>query len=155
MLIDCDECVMQHTKACEDCLATVLLDASPTRAATAVELDDQEAAAVEQLAELGLVPRLRLVSRNYRPNSDDLAKDESGDRAHPDPAHPQSGRTSAGQRDEGRQGGGGGPNRYRRKPLSVWQVYRCHHQDEPGNRGSQGSQRDDPGDLEPGDPSLR
>lgn len=73
MLIDCDECVMQHTSACEDCLVTVVLGASPASAPSTVELDDQEAAAVEQLAELGLIPRLRLVPRSYRPDSDDFA----------------------------------------------------------------------------------
>ena len=57
MLIDCDACAMQHTSACEDCVVTFLLDLAPGP----VELEDGELAAIDRLAEVGLVPRLRLV----------------------------------------------------------------------------------------------
>lgn len=57
MLIDCDRCVMQHTEACRECVVTFLLDSGP------VELSEQEAEALENLAEVGLVPRLRMVPR--------------------------------------------------------------------------------------------
>jgi len=59
MLIDCDQCVRQHTGACRDCVVTHLMSyvADPLR------VDDDQAEALEVLAELGLVPGLRLVSR--------------------------------------------------------------------------------------------
>jgi hypothetical protein len=61
MLIDCDECVMQDTNACDDCVVTVLLLAGqPLRR---VELDNSEADAIDNLAEAGLVPELRLLKR--------------------------------------------------------------------------------------------
>jgi hypothetical protein len=60
MLIDCDECVMQHTSACDDCVASVLLAGNPFRR---VELDERETEAIENLAEAGLVPQLRLVKK--------------------------------------------------------------------------------------------
>ena len=60
MLIDCDECMMQHTSACDDCVVTVLLAGQPLRR---VELDSTEADAIEILAAAGLVPQLRLLKR--------------------------------------------------------------------------------------------
>jgi hypothetical protein len=65
MLIDCDTC-MAPAHACRDCVMTVLLDRPPA----AVELDDTEAAALGSLAEVGLVPRLRLVSEKSAPRRD-------------------------------------------------------------------------------------
>ena len=56
MLIDCDGCAMRDL-ACGDCVVTVLLGAPPG----AVEVDDGERAALDVLADSGLVPRLRLV----------------------------------------------------------------------------------------------
>lgn len=60
MLIDCDDCAMQHTVACQDCVVTVILglDGGP------VEIADEEAAALDLLSQEGLVPRLRLVPRH-------------------------------------------------------------------------------------------
>jgi hypothetical protein len=67
MLIDCDECVMQHTSACDDCIVTVLLGAQAPRLSDKtvrrVELDDAETDAIDNLADAGLVPRLRLLKR--------------------------------------------------------------------------------------------
>ena len=56
MLIDCDSCAVRGP-ACGDCVVSVLLGAPPT----GVELDDAEREALRNLAEAGLVPRLRLV----------------------------------------------------------------------------------------------
>ena len=56
MLIDCDGCAMRDL-ACSDCVVTVLLGAPPG----AVEVDDDEQAALGVLADSGLVPRLQLV----------------------------------------------------------------------------------------------
>ena len=66
--IDCDECVMRNTGACDDCVVTVLLGS--TRLATdvtfagplPVEVDEEERAALAVLAASGLVPPLRLVN---------------------------------------------------------------------------------------------
>lgn len=55
MLIDCDCCVMQNTSACDDCVVSAFVDLAP------LEVDDDEQAAIEALAEAGLVPRLRLL----------------------------------------------------------------------------------------------
>lgn len=59
MLIDCNECAMQHTSACEDCVVTHLLQdlLGP------IEIDPERSAALEVLAEAGLVPSLKLVPR--------------------------------------------------------------------------------------------
>lgn len=65
MLIDCDQCAMQHTSACDDCVVTVLLDSAPARSGP-VELSEDEERAIDILAETGLVPRLRLVPTDRR-----------------------------------------------------------------------------------------
>jgi hypothetical protein len=56
MLIDCDTCLMRETTACRDCVVMVLFSDGP------LELDDTERAAIDTLADAGLVPRLRLVT---------------------------------------------------------------------------------------------
>jgi len=56
MLIDCDTCIAP-AHACRDCVVTVLLDRAPAP----VDLDETERAAIDGLAEAGLVPPLRLV----------------------------------------------------------------------------------------------
>ena len=56
MLIDCDGCAMRDL-ACGDCVVTVLLGAPPG----ALEVEEGERAALDVLADSGLVPRLRLV----------------------------------------------------------------------------------------------
>lgn len=55
MLIDCDQCAMRDTSACDDCVVTFLIGATP------VDLTESQTAAVDNLAAEGLVPRLRLV----------------------------------------------------------------------------------------------
>ncbi len=59
MLIDCSECSMQQTLVCRDCVVGHLLHdlIGP------IEIDEDRAEALEVLAEAGLVPRLRLISR--------------------------------------------------------------------------------------------
>lgn len=51
---------MRDTSACDDCLVTCLLGEGP------VDLSDEQSAAVANLAEEGLVPRLRLVPAERR-----------------------------------------------------------------------------------------
>jgi hypothetical protein len=59
MLIDFNECSMQHTLACRDCVVGHLLHdlVSP------IELDEDRAEALDVLAEAGLIPQLRLLPR--------------------------------------------------------------------------------------------
>jgi len=56
LTISCDECVMQHSSACDDCVVTFICDREP---GDAVVIDAAEARAVRLLAQAGLVPRLR------------------------------------------------------------------------------------------------
>lgn len=59
MVIDCNECAMQHTPACRDCVVAHLLHdlVGP------IELDESRAEALDVLADAGLVPGLRLLRR--------------------------------------------------------------------------------------------
>lgn len=61
MLIDCNDCALQHTEACHDCVVTFILAESD-----AVEVDAEETSALGHLAEAGLVPPLRLVPVDRR-----------------------------------------------------------------------------------------
>lgn len=56
LVIDCDECVMQHTSACDDCVVTALCGRTDDEA---LELDGAEARALTLLSTAGLVPILR------------------------------------------------------------------------------------------------
>jgi hypothetical protein len=56
MRIDCDECRMQHTSACEDCVVTFVVNREP---GDALVIDSEEERAVRLLAEAGLLPGLR------------------------------------------------------------------------------------------------
>ena len=56
LTIDCDECSLQGTEACDDCVVTFLCG-SPSQAA--VVIDMAEARAVRLLGDAGLVPTLR------------------------------------------------------------------------------------------------
>lgn len=58
--ISCDDCVMQHTDACTDCVVTFICDREPD---DAVVIDVEEARAVRLLERAGLVPGLRHVPR--------------------------------------------------------------------------------------------
>lgn len=57
MLIDCQTCIAPE-EACSDCVVAVLLRRPPGASA---DLDDDECAAFDSLADAGLVPPLRLV----------------------------------------------------------------------------------------------
>jgi hypothetical protein len=60
MRIDCDECVMQGTGVCDDCVVTFLVR-RPSRQAVVLDLDEERA--LRRLAGAGLVPALRHVTR--------------------------------------------------------------------------------------------
>lgn len=60
MLIDCEQCAMRDTSACDDCVVTCLLGDGP------VEMSDTQMEAIEMLADNGLVPKLRLVPAERR-----------------------------------------------------------------------------------------
>ena len=59
MIIDCDECAMQHTSACSECVLSVLLHET----GRPVVLSRDEHDALGHLADAGLVAPLRLVPR--------------------------------------------------------------------------------------------
>jgi hypothetical protein len=64
--ISCDECAMQATSACGDCVVTFLLDELPAheRAPTGVpvDLDSEQARVIQLFGKAGMVPRLRHVA---------------------------------------------------------------------------------------------
>ena len=59
MLIDCGDCVMKETSACEDCIVTYLLD----RPEGAVIFDVAEERALRVLQDQGLAPANRFEPR--------------------------------------------------------------------------------------------
>jgi Zn-finger protein len=60
LVISCDDCAMQHTQACEDCVVSFILNREP---GDAVVFDAEEARALRMLTRVGLVPRPRHVRR--------------------------------------------------------------------------------------------
>ncbi|MCU1350865.1 MAG: hypothetical protein JWM05_74 [Acidimicrobiales bacterium] len=60
MRIDCDDCTMQHTEACADCVVTFICE---REAGAPVVVDLVEARAMRLLGDAGLVPRLRHTRR--------------------------------------------------------------------------------------------
>jgi len=58
VLIDCDACVMKGP-GCRDCVVSVVLGMPPEQ--SSLRIDDEELAALDVLAQSGLVPPLRLV----------------------------------------------------------------------------------------------
>jgi len=60
MEISCDDCVMQRTSACDDCVVTFICGREPDEA---VVIDVAEARAVRLLGEVGLLPPLRQLRR--------------------------------------------------------------------------------------------
>jgi hypothetical protein len=54
--IDCDECAMQHTDVCADCVVTFICS---RQADEAVIVDVAEVRALRLLGDVGLMPRLR------------------------------------------------------------------------------------------------
>jgi hypothetical protein len=61
VIIDCDDCAVRGA-ACKDCVVSVLIGMPDS-------LRDDERAALEALAEVGLAPRLRLVPIHRREDS--------------------------------------------------------------------------------------
>jgi hypothetical protein len=58
--IDCGDCVMAGTSACDDCVVTFIVEREP---GDAVVVDAAQERALRTLGENGLVPRLRHHSR--------------------------------------------------------------------------------------------
>jgi hypothetical protein len=56
LVIDCEQCVMQHTAACDDCVVTYICSREP---GDAVVVDVEEFRALRLLSDSGLVPELR------------------------------------------------------------------------------------------------
>jgi hypothetical protein len=56
LTIDCSQCVMRQTDACDDCVVSFIVGRRPGEA---VVIDVDEERAVRSLARAGLVPRLR------------------------------------------------------------------------------------------------
>ena len=54
--IDCAECVMQHTSACDDCVVSFIVGREPGEA---IVIDVAQARALRNLSGAGLVPELR------------------------------------------------------------------------------------------------
>lgn len=59
--ISCDECRLQGTDACDDCLVSFVLGREPD---DAVVFDAQEERTLRSLSRAGLVPTLRYSSRD-------------------------------------------------------------------------------------------
>ncbi len=53
--IDCDECVMRDTSACDDCVVTFIVGRQP---GDAVVVDVEEQRALKTLGDRGMVPQL-------------------------------------------------------------------------------------------------
>jgi len=60
LVIDCDDCAMQGTEACADCVVTYICSREPGEA---VVVDVAEERAIRLLSGAGLLPRLRHVRR--------------------------------------------------------------------------------------------
>jgi hypothetical protein len=58
--IDCDDCVLQETDACDDCLVSYICSREPD---DAIVIDVAEERALRLLSGAGLVPELRHVRR--------------------------------------------------------------------------------------------
>lgn len=61
LTIDCDDCQLQGTDACQDCIVTFICGREPD---DAVVIDADEHRAVRLLAGAGLVPELRHVRKS-------------------------------------------------------------------------------------------
>lgn len=61
MLIDCDQCQMQGTDHCRDCIVTAMLE--PREAGLATVIDAAEERALRAMAGVGLVPEIRMKPR--------------------------------------------------------------------------------------------
>lgn len=62
LLIDCDTCEVRATDACDDCVVSFILNTTEQP----LTITTSETAALSNLAEVGLVPPLRLVREDRR-----------------------------------------------------------------------------------------
>lgn len=76
VLIDCDACVMKGP-GCQDCVVTVVLGFAERSGS--LRIDDDEKAALDALAESGLVPPLRLVHAVSSVDPDIAAESPAGE----------------------------------------------------------------------------
>jgi hypothetical protein len=60
LVIDCEQCAMQHTDTCNDCVVSFLLEREPD---DAVVIDAEEARTIRLLEDAGLVPSLLFCDR--------------------------------------------------------------------------------------------
>lgn len=60
LVISCDDCAMQNTDTCDDCLVSFILNREP---GDALVIDAEEARALRMLSQAGLVPGPRHVRR--------------------------------------------------------------------------------------------
>jgi len=60
LTIDCSECVMAETSACEDCIVSFIVNREP---GDAIVVDAAQARALRTLSDGGLVPGLRHATR--------------------------------------------------------------------------------------------
>lgn len=67
MRIDCGDCAMQHTPACDDCIVTAVLG---RHEGDAVVLDLEQARAVRALQRAGLAPRNRFLPLDRAASTD-------------------------------------------------------------------------------------
>jgi len=63
IVISCDDCAMQHSEVCEDCLVSFITGRDPD---DAVVIDVDEARALRMMTKVGLVPGARHVPRESR-----------------------------------------------------------------------------------------
>jgi hypothetical protein len=68
MIIDCDHCEMRNI-ACDDCVVSVLLAAPPSQDCGDIEWGEDESGALRALAQVGLVPPVRMRSGPRRGSS--------------------------------------------------------------------------------------
>jgi hypothetical protein len=61
LTIDCGECAMAGTTACDDCIVSFIVNREP---GDAVIVDADEERALRSLSASGLVPRLRHLSKS-------------------------------------------------------------------------------------------
>jgi hypothetical protein len=61
LTIDCGDCVMAGTNACDDCIVSFIVGREP---GDAVVVDASEERALRALSERGLVPRSRYLSKS-------------------------------------------------------------------------------------------
>lgn len=67
MRIDCGDCAMQHTAACDDCIVTAILS---RHEGDAVVLDLEQARAIRALQRAGLAPRNRFLPLDRSTSAD-------------------------------------------------------------------------------------